>query len=79
MVPAFAFSGTPNLPYGSWIHKGGGLGVDFIAFTALSILQESSIDVISDASVSAQQQASLWLICLQMRHLSLCQLLYLLK
>ena len=79
MVSAFALSVAMNMPSGSWIHKGGGLGVDFVAFTVLNIFRESSVDVISDASVSALQQArcqSLWLICLKVWNLSLFAISY---
>ena len=74
MASAFALSVAKNLPSGSCTLKDGGRGVNFIAFTALNILRESSVDVISNASVSALQQArsrSHWLICLKIRHLSL--------
>ena len=74
MVSAFALSVAKYLPSGSCTLKDGGRGVDFIAFAGLNILWESSVDVISDASMSALRQArsrSRCLICLKMRHLSL--------
>ena len=73
MASAFALSVAKNLPSGSCTLKDGGLGVDFPAFTTLNILRESSVDVISNTSMSALRQArsrSRWLICLKMRHLS---------
>lgn len=57
MASAFALSVAKNLPSGSYTLKDDGHGVDFIAFIALNILQESSVDVISNASMSALWQA----------------------